>query len=676
MKIKSFKKQLSIKDIRLKSYKIMKKLNTIEDEEPINLENIDEMKSKSLLLKLLKSIKNSGNDFIEKDEDLLKAANLLYKIPSLQKFYKEYSITVKSLKEMLSFIEIKYLYKGNCLFNQDEIPNEMFVLLEGQLSLKYYNNIKQESTLEAYVINEFNLDYFHYRNFNNLCDNMDKIIKRKTFRKPISKNINFNIENDNFLNDSNFQNEEEIEYLIINDERFISQNNLLTLSPHSINCYVSSNECLVLVLDKKSFNISIQKNFMRYDLEYKKFICSRMNVFEKFHNETLNIYFYSWIKIYPKTHEKIFSINDEAKYFYLLYNGECINIISNRNINIFSKGSFIGLDCLFNPNKKYTSTVICKDDNTILFKFNPLTLNDKILNELKKELNQFYEIKQQNSNDFILKKENMENKFKHNYFHLTKDYIQDKLKQNEDRVDLLERNPFNMNILSEEKERDKEKLSVNNKKHNKLFISLNKIKNSIIIKKNKTQTNTEVNLIKYTNFSINKNIPTISLKKRKVLNLESLNSSSSLIKNRTFSKRKYNKKKIIKNFPKKNYSRLFLGKQLISSRNINRKNSPLSILKLSEDLELTLYSSYADPINKKSSFFEDQSIYNDVDLLTLNDKRFHPNVFLINNYNRNKKTLIQKVELSCDKWKKTLNDSKRVFTTKHYKLPLISTMNE
>ena len=674
MKIKTFKKQLSIKDIRLKSYKIMKKLNTIEDEEPINIENIDEMNSKSLLIKLLKSIKLSGNDFIEKDEDLLKAANLLFKIPSLQKFYKEYSINVKSLKEMLSFIEIKYLYKGNSLFNQYEIPNEMFILLDGQLSLKYNKNIKQESTLEPYVINEFNLDYFHYKNFNNICENMDKTIHRKNFRKPISKNINFNIENDNFSNDSNLQNEE-IEYLIINDERFISQNNLLTLTPHSINCYVSSNECLVLVLDKKSFNVSIQKNFMRYDLEYKKFICSRMNVFEKFHNETLNIYFYSWIKIYPKTHEKIFSINDEAKYFYLLYNGECINIISNRNINIFSKGSFIGLDCLFNPNKKYTSTVICKDDNTILFKFNPLSFNEKILNELKTELNQFYEIKQQTSNDFILKKENMENKFKHNYFHLTKDYIQDKLKQNEDRLDLLERNPFNMNILIEEKERDKEKISVNNKKHNKVFISLNKIKNSILIKKNKTQTNTEVNLIKYTN-SINKNIPKISLKKRDVLNLESLNSSSSLIKNRTFSKRKYNKKKIIKKFPKTNYSRLFLGKQLISSRNINRKNSPLSILKLSEDLELTLYSSYADPINKKSSFFENQSICNDVDLLTLSDKRYHPNFFSNNNNNRNKKTLIQKVELSCDKWKKTLNDSKKVFTTKHYKLPLISSINE
>ena len=674
MKIKSFKKKLSIKDIRLKSFKIMKKLNTIEGDELINFENIDELKSKTLLLKLLKSIKNSGNDFIEKDEDLLKTANLLFKIPSLQKFYKEYSITVKSLKEMLSFIEIKYLYKGNSLFNQYEIPNEMFILLDGQLSLKYNKNIKQESTLEPYVINEFNLDYFHYKNFNNICENMDKTIHRKNFRKPISKNINFNIENDNFSNDSNLQNEE-IEYLIINDERFISQNNLLTLTPHSINCYVSSNECLVLVLDKKSFNVSIQKNFMRYDLEYKKFICSRMNVFEKFHNETLNIYFYSWIKIYPKTHEEIFSINDEAKYFYLLYNGECINIISKRNINIFSKGSFIGLDCLFNPNKKYTSTVICKDDNTILFKFNPLSFNEKILNELKTELNQFYEIKQQTSNDFILKKENMENKFKHNYFHLTKDYIQDKLKQNEDRLDLLERNPFNMNILIEEKERDKEKISVNNKKHNKLFISLNKIKNSIIIKKNKTQTNTEVNLIKFTN-SINKNIPKISLKKRDVLNLESLNSSSSLIKNRTFSKRKYNKKKIIKKFPKTNYSRLFLGKQLISSRNINRKNSPLSILRLSEDLELTLYSSYADPINKKSSFFENQSICNDVDLLTLTDKGNHPNLFFNNNINRNKKTLIQKVELSCDKWKKTLNDSKKVFTTKHYKLPLISSINE
>ena len=62
MKIKTFKKQLSIKDIRLKSYKIMKKLNTIEDEEPINIENIDEMNSKSLLIKLLKSIKLSGNN--------------------------------------------------------------------------------------------------------------------------------------------------------------------------------------------------------------------------------------------------------------------------------------------------------------------------------------------------------------------------------------------------------------------------------------------------------------------------------------------------------------------------------------------------------------------------------------------------------------------------------------
>ena len=674
MKIKSFKKKLSIKDIRLKSFKIMKKLNTIEGDELINFENIDELKSKTLLLKLLKSIKNSGNDFIEKDEDLLKTANLLFKIPSLQNFYKEYSINIKILKEMLNFIEIKYLYKGNCLFNQDEIPNKMFILLDGELSLKYNKNIKQESTLQSYVINEFNLDFIHYKNFNNLCDKMDKVIIRKNFRRPKSKNIYFNNENDNF-NNSKLENEE-IEFLKINDERFISQNNLLSLMPHSINCYVSSNECLVLILDKKSFNVSIQKSFMRYEQEYKKFICSRMNVFEKFHNETLNIYFYSWIKIYPKTHEKIFSINEEAKYFYLLYKGECINIISNRNINIFSKGSFIGLDSLFNPNKKYTSTVICKNDNTMLFRFDPLTFNEKILNDLKLELNQFYEIKIQTSNDFILKKENMENKFKHNYIHLTKNYIQDKLKKNEDRIDLIENNPFNMNILSEEKERDKEKTSLNNKRHNKLFISLNKLKNSLVIKKNKTQQNTEINLIKYTNFSINKNIPKIKLKKKNVLNIESLNSSSSLIKNRTFSKRKYNKNKIIKKYQKTNYSRLYLGKQLISSRNINRKNSPLSILRLSEDLELTLYSSYADPINKKTSFFEEQSICNDVDLLTLTDKGNHPNLFFNNNINRNKKTLIQKVELSCDKWKKTLNDSKKVFTTKHYKLPLISSINE
>ena len=53
----------------------------------------------------------------------------------------------------------------------------------------------------------------------------------------------------------------------ITSERFISQNNLISFTPHSIDCFISSEDSLVLVLDKKSFNMSLQKNFLKVDNE-------------------------------------------------------------------------------------------------------------------------------------------------------------------------------------------------------------------------------------------------------------------------------------------------------------------------------------------------------------------------------------------------------------------------
>ena len=103
----------------------------------------------------------------------------------------------------------------------------------------------------------------------------------------------------------------------------------------------------------------------------------------------------------------------------------------------------------------------------------------------------------------------------------------------------------------------------------------------------------------------------------------------------------------------------------------SRKNS----LKLYDDSESnTLYSSYADPTNIKVSFDEDQNIYNDVNFLFLTNKGRN-SIFSYNNFsNRFKKTFNEKVELSVDKWIQTLNDSKKAFKTKHYNLPLISSI--
>ena len=680
MKIRTFNKKLSIKDIRIKSHKLKQKLTfkIPEKEELLNPEHIEELKAKNNLINLLESIKLRNEKFIEKEEDLTRSANLLYKIPSFKKFFNEYSLNEKNLKEMLSFSEIIYSKKGDCLFFQDEYASEMYLFLKGELSLKYSKKIEQEITLESYIINEFNIDYLHSDNKIIFKDPSEKIIKRKTFRRPALKNsvkdLDFNIQktisstpriSTFHLNEFDTENE----CYKITSERFISQNNLISFTPHSIDCFISSEDSLVLVLDKKSFNMSLQKNFLKVDNEYKKFICTRLPFFTSFPPETLNLYFFSWIKIYPKLNEQIYSINEEANYFYLIYSGECANVINNKYINFYNKGSFFGLDSLFNPDKKYTNTIICKDPNTIIFRFNPFTFNEKISNLNKKNLFQFYSISFQNSNEFLQKYEDMSLRFEYNYFHLSKNFQKKKFKKIEEIANLLEKNPINSSSLTE---RNNKKRNNNLKIQKNLFLSLDNLNPSFIHK-----TNSYLNSIKNSFEKEKSETKKIKLKKkRSVIKLDKTNVLYlKKIKKTKSKKRMSNSIKSQLNYSKLKFKTLYLGKEIKSNRSLNKKISFPNSLKLYDDSESnTLYSSYADPTNIKVSFDEDQNIYNDVNFLFLTNKGRN-SIFSYNNFsNRFKKTFNEKVELSVDKWIQTLNDSKKAFKTKHYNLPLISSI--
>ena len=313
MKLGHFKKNFSHKEIRLKNNKHKQKLTNKNSkiEDLFSNENFDipQSKVKSELINLLKGIKSKKKKYIESEKDLIKASKLLFNIPSLQKFFYEYSINEKTLKEILNLTEIIESHKGTCLFLQDENPSEMFIMLEGELSLKYSKKIHQEVTLDPYIKNEFNIDDLHDKYKTAKINNfIDTIIKRKTFRKPAIKNsrkdFDYSMTKMMFSSPRKFKFEfhsenEEIEYMKINSERFISQNNLLTFTPHSIDCFVSSDESIILSLDRKSFNATFHKNVNLIDFEYKKFICSRIKVFSKLMNETLNVYFYK-MKILQK----------------------------------------------------------------------------------------------------------------------------------------------------------------------------------------------------------------------------------------------------------------------------------------------------------------------------------------------------------------------------------------
>ena len=693
MKLRLFKKNFSHKEIRLKNNKHKQKLTNknskIEDLFSDENIDIDPSKVKSELINLLKKIKSENKRYIESEEDLNKASKLLFKIPSLQKFYNEYSINEKTLKEILNLSEIIDSYKGQCLFLQDENPSEMFIFLEGELSLKYSKKIHQEVTLDPYIINEFNIDDLHNK-FKTIKINnfIDTIIKRRTFRKPAikssTKDYDYSITKMILATPRKFHIEfykenEEIEYMKINTERFISQNNLLTFTPHSIDCYVSSDESIILSLDRKSFNSSFNKNVNFVDVEYKKFISNRIKVFSKLMNETLNVYFYSWVKIFPHLNEEIYHVGDEAKYFYLLYSGECLNIFNDNSINIFTKGSFIGLDSLFCPSRKYLNTVVCKSNHSILFRFNITFFNDFILKALKSELEKYYNIKKEVSKFSIVKKESILKNFKERYKNLVQVIKNNKKKnKNINDLDLSDSNPFDTVVQSEKEKRFQTIQNYNKLTQKNIFISTKNIRNKVI-KKNKTNPH----LISMKLTRKNNSTKYLQLKNKQItINKLNLFSTSPKTNKRPLTcKNIKNKLKLNilykSQYPKKDQTKFYNSKTLSSNkRNTNKEKSINKFLKTSYDSDNnTLYTSYREPVILRNSYYENSSIYNDINIISLTDKGKNPIFFqkLPNDY---KKTLNEKVDLSIEKWIKTVNDSKKVFKTAHYNLPLFSSIED
>ena len=260
-------------------------------------------------------------------------------------------------------------------------------------------------------------------------------------------------------------------------------------------------------------------------------------------------------------------------------------------------------------------------------------------------------------------------RFEYNYFHLSKNFKKKKFKRIEEIANLLEKNPINISSLTE---RNNKKRNNNLKIQKNLFLSLDNLNPSFIHK-----TNSYLNSIKNSFEKEKSETKKIKLKKkRSVIKLEKTNILYlKKVKKPINKKRISNSIKSQLNNSKLKFKTLYLGKEIKSNRSLNKKISFPNSLKLYDDSESnTLYSSYADPTNIKVSFDEDQNIYNDVNFLFLTNKGRN-SIFSYNNFsNRFKKTFNEKVELSVDKWIQTLNDSKKAFKTKHYNLPLISSI--
>ena len=327
----------------------------------------------------------------------------MFYIPSLNNFFIRHGITLKHCEDIIRNSEIISAPKGVCLYRQNEVPDSCYILIKGELSVKFLNiddNMNPlviDQHLCGQIAKEYNLSHdINIKAFNRKFNNLNRE------RNYDHSNLTIN----QFVAMIN-QGEEIFE--ISNTCKMISDYNMLNKINHKTSCYTKS-ECLLLCLDRKAFTNSIEEPLSVYESNIKLFILNHINVFHKQPSKLFNLY-YDKISIeYPHLNEEVIKKGD-AENFYLIYKGSCIaNLFKHIK---YDAGSFIGLEALEDDNK-YKYSIRVSESNTILLKFNvnSFVKSFQIYEGLKKELLPLLEKQKAISEEFDKKVKNIVKIFK------------------------------------------------------------------------------------------------------------------------------------------------------------------------------------------------------------------------------------------------------------------------
>lgn len=288
------------------------------------------------------------------------------------------------------------LPKNVCLFHQGTIPDCCYILIKGNLSVRYSNieddteplDIDDLRILKLKVASEYNINH-HFK-----CSNITSTSLNYDEKEKVNDNhiINKTPEKNNNYEDEILE--------ISNQCIFISDNNLINKQPHTTSLYTKSN-CLLLSLEKKDFSSSLLKNLSSFDSNMKLFILNHIKTFQKLPSHIFNYHYSKIEKLYPQINDEIFisSFAKNNKSFYLIFKGTCA--AKSLHPIKYDRGNFFGLESLQNK-KVYNYTVKVVEVNTILLKFNIEYFNDSI-SKLKSELLPLLEKQKEISTEYTQK---------------------------------------------------------------------------------------------------------------------------------------------------------------------------------------------------------------------------------------------------------------------------------
>ena len=231
-------------------------------------------------------------------------------------------------------------------------------------------------------------------------------------------------------------------------------------------------DTLLLKFDKKCFKEFYQKNIVSSENISKKYVLNHISSMKKLGITSFNQYYREIKKIYYVMGTPVFLSEEKADSFYLIYKGSCCLKKGLNNLLIKDEGDLIGIESLFKD--KYETSIYAHTEDVVLFKFVVSSLNNFILNELKREFNKYYlnqkymiELWEENYKKY-------QNKYKLNFFNLLQNYNTNKI------MNTRIMNKINLSDITGDKSRKKEENYATPKKINikfnssKISLSLNK----------------------------------------------------------------------------------------------------------------------------------------------------------------------------------------------------------
>lgn len=634
-------------------------------------------------------------------------------ITSFVQFFSFNNLKKKHIEKIIMHSSILLIQDGACLYEHSTNVNEVYCLISGNLKIKISSAATKDENMASKLMNEYHLtkeptvilnqdislkpNEIHSPNLLNQNSNNLKSRRRKSFLYNLKSRIIRNSSSSlkpSIIKSSiydtttpivlNYNNENEIDALTIDDSTVICDWNIIHNLPHYSSAY-SQGQCLLLCLDKEWFSRTIERP-LRYSFEEKKtFIANRIKALGELSIRQFDVLYHQFIWIYPKYNDKLITENKPLTYFYIIYKGQCSIQPNDYNKKLlhFSAGDFLGLEALFNPKANSPFIITSSSYDTILIRFDIELFNPILIKDIKEELMHYYNTKRQILHNIINSINTFNQKIQLNYKNISKPIIintnqpQPQLQSqfqlqrqtfltcqtslNDNNTDDMPYNGQDIVNIIVKKKLSKNKVRIN--QQTKEFSLQRKSAESTIINQFNT-TNTYTNTYTYANTLSNVNTEPMTerstmenKKTSKIYNIKSQGKLTKSVKNIPDicnSNNNYRKTLLAISHNSANQSPVkqkcyystgvsFKGKKIKNKACSSKQFHSLSPVRISKT------------DNGKYSSFEMKFIQT-----RLQRKQPRP------------LTIIEKLHKTICDWSRTLNDPRKEFMTRSFKMPLLS----